>query len=54
LKAFGITILLLVIRLIFDYLNYDVLSVTNLITAFIGGAIFTIAIVYTGTLTDYS
>jgi hypothetical protein len=53
LKAFGITISLLIVRLIFDYLNLDVLSVTNLITAFIGGAIFTIAIIFTGTLTDY-
>ena len=53
LKAFGITVSLLVIRLVFDYLNFDILSVTNLITAFIGGAIFTIAIIFTGTLTDY-
>jgi hypothetical protein len=52
-KAFGITISLLVVRLIFDYLNFDILSVTNLITAFIGGAIFTIAIIFAGTLTDY-
>jgi hypothetical protein len=52
-KAFGITLALLVVRLIFDYLNFDVLSVTNLITAFIGGAIFTIAIIFAGTLTDY-
>ena len=52
-KAFAITIILLVIRLVFDLLNYDILTVTNLITAFIGGAIFTIAIIYTGTLTDY-
>jgi hypothetical protein len=52
-KAFAITISLLIIRLAFDYLNYDILAVTNLITAFIGGAIFTIAIIYTGTLTDY-
>jgi hypothetical protein len=44
---------LLVVRLVFDYLNFDILSVTNLITAFIGGAIFTIAIIFTGTLTDY-
>ena len=36
LKAFGITVSLLVIRLVFDYLNFDILSVTNLITAFIG------------------
>jgi hypothetical protein len=53
LKAFGITVSLLVVRLVFDYLNFDILSVTNLITAFIGGAIFTIAIIFAGTLTDY-
>jgi hypothetical protein len=53
LKAFGITLSLLLVRLVFDYLNFDILSVTNLITAFIGGAIFTIAIIFTGTLTDY-
>ncbi len=52
-KAFGITLALLVVRLVFDYLNFDVLSVTTLITAFIGGAIFTIAIIFAGTLTDY-
>ena len=53
LKAFGITLSLLVVRLVFDYLNFDALSVTTLITAFIGGAIFTIAIIFAGTLTDY-
>lgn len=42
-----------IVRLFFDYLKFDILSVTNLITAFIGGAIFTIAINFTGTLTDY-
>ena len=52
-KAFGITLSLLMVRLVFDYLNFDILSVTNLITAFIGGAIFTIAIIFAGTLTDY-
>jgi len=52
-KAFGITISLLMVRLVFDYLNFDILAVTNLITAFIGGAIFTIAIIFAGTLTDY-
>ena len=41
------------VRLVFDYLNFDILTVTNLITAFIGGAIFTIAIIFAGTLTDY-
>ena len=52
-KALGITLALLVVRLVFDYLGFDILSVTNLITAFIGGAIFTIAIIFAGTLTDY-
>jgi hypothetical protein len=52
-KAFGITLSLLLVRLVFDYLNFDILTVTNLITAFIGGAIFTIAIIFAGTLTDY-
>ena len=53
LKAFGITLPLLVVRLIFDYLQFDILPVTNLISAFISGAIFTIAIIYSGTLVDY-
>ena len=53
LKAFGITLALLVFRLVFDYLKFDILPVTNLITAFISGAIFTIAIIYSGTLIDY-
>jgi len=52
-KAAGITGALLVVRLVFDYLNYDVLSLTNLITAFISGAIFTIAIIFAGVLTDF-
>jgi hypothetical protein len=38
---------------VFDYINFDVLSLTNLITAFIGGAIFTIAIIFAGVLTDF-
>jgi len=53
LKASGITLSLLIVRLVIDYLKLDILSVTNLITAFIGGAIFTIAIIFAGTLTDY-
>jgi hypothetical protein len=52
-RAAGITGILLVVRLVFDYLNYDVLSLTNLITAFISGAIFTIAIIFAGVLTDF-
>jgi hypothetical protein len=45
-KAAGITGVLLVVRLVSDYLNYDVLSLTNLITAFISGAVFTVAIIF--------
>lgn len=52
-KAAGITGILLIVRWLFDYLNFDVLSLTNLITAFISGAIFTIAIIFAGVLTDY-
>lgn len=52
-KAAGITGVLLMVRLVFDYLNYDVLSLTNLITAFISGAIFTVAIIFAGVLTDF-
>lgn len=52
-KALGITAVLVVIRLVIDVTNYDILNLTNLVTAFIGGAIFTVAIIFTGTLTDY-
>lgn len=53
LRATGFTFVLLVARVIFDYLNLDIFSLTNLITAFISGAIFTIAIIFAGVLTDY-
>lgn len=53
LKSLGITALLLVARFIIDRAGLDVLTLSTLITAFIGGAIFTVAIIFTGTLTDY-
>lgn len=53
LKALSITMVLLIVRLVIDLLRFDILSVTNLITAFVGGAMFTVAIILTGTLTDY-
>ena len=52
-KALAITAILLVIRLAIDSAGLDILSVTNLVTAFVGGAIFTIAIILTGTLADF-
>ncbi len=53
LKSLGITAVLLVLRFLFDFFNLDVLTLSTLVTAFIGGAIFTVAIIFTGTLTDY-
>lgn len=52
-KALGITAVLVAIRLVIDISNYDILTLNNLVTAFIGGAIFTVAIIFTGTLADY-
>ncbi len=52
-KALVITAILVVVRLVIDISNYDILALTNLITAFIGAAIFTIAIIFAGTLADY-
>lgn len=52
-KVFGIVIVLLVLRFIIDYYHYDVITLNTLTTAFIGAVIFTIAIIFTGTLTDY-
>jgi hypothetical protein len=52
-KAAVITAILLVVRLAFDYLNLNVLTLTNLVTAFITGAIFTVGIILAGVLTDY-
>ena len=53
LKALAITALLLIVRLAIDLAGLDILTVTNLVTAFVGGAIFTIAIILTGTLADF-
>jgi hypothetical protein len=52
-KALGITAVLMIIRVIIDIANYDILALTNLITAFIGAAIFTVAVIFAGTLADY-
>lgn len=52
-KALLVTAVLVVIRLIIDISNYDIIALTNLVTAFIGAAIFTVAVIFTGTLSDY-
>ncbi|MDD1718929.1 MAG: hypothetical protein LUQ25_02605 [Methanoregulaceae archaeon] len=52
-KALAFTAVLVIIRLVIDISSYDILALTTLITAFIGAAIFTVAVIFTGTLTDY-
>jgi hypothetical protein len=52
-KATAILALLVILKLGVDYLNLDVVSAGPIITAFVAGLIFTIAIIFTGTLTDY-
>jgi len=53
LKATIILVALIILKLGIDYLNLDVVSAGPIITAFVAGVIFTIAIIFTGTLTDY-
>lgn len=52
-KAVVMMIILLVIRTIIDFLGFDVVPINAIVGAFITGAIFTIAIIFTGTFTDY-
>src|SRR5512136_2919499 len=52
-RSLGITGVLVIFRLIFDFAQLDIIALTTLLTAFIGGAIFTVAIIFTGTLADF-
>lgn len=54
LKASIIVLVLLALKfLVIDYFSLDVISINPVITAIIAGVIFTIAILFTGTLSDY-
>jgi hypothetical protein len=54
LKSGIIVIVLLVLKfLVVDYFELDVISINPVVTAIIAGVIFTIAILFTGTLSDY-
>jgi hypothetical protein len=53
LKAAIITIILLVIRTVIDLNGLDTVPINPVVGAFISGAIFTIAIIFTGTFTDF-
>ena len=52
-KAVIITLLLLIPRTIIDILGYDTVPINPVVGAFISGAIFTLAIIFTGTFTDF-
>jgi len=52
-KAVIFTILLLIPRTIIDILGYDTVPINPVVGAFISGAIFTLAIIFTGTFTDF-
>jgi hypothetical protein len=52
-KALAITAFLLIVRLAIYFAGMDILKVTSLIIALVCGAIFTIAIILTGTLADF-
>jgi hypothetical protein len=51
--ALGISVVLLVARFIIDTLNLDLISINTVIGSFVGAAIFTIAIILAGTMTDF-
>jgi hypothetical protein len=52
-KALVIMLLLLIPRTIIDTLGYDTVPINPVVGAFITGAIFTIAIIFSGTFTDF-
>jgi len=52
-KAIFIMIVLLIVRTVVDLAGLDVIPITPVVGAFITGAIFTIAIIFTGTFTDF-
>gem|GEM_PF-823889 len=52
-KAVTITLLLLVPRTLIDTMGFDTIPINPVVGAFITGAIFTIAIIFTGTFSDF-
>jgi len=52
-RAAVFTAALFAVKMVFEYLNYDMLSLSTLITVFISGAIFSITIIFAGVLSDY-
>lgn len=52
-KSFCLVVILIIARIIIDYYNLDVITINSITSALVTGVIFTIAVIFTGTLTDY-
>lgn len=52
-RSFFLIIILVIARIIIDSFNLDVITVNPIISSLVTGVIFTIAVIFTGTLTDY-
>ena len=53
LKSLGLTICLVIVKIVIDILGLDSLETSPVITAIVAGVIFTIAIIFSGVLADY-
>lgn len=53
LKSLGLTLVLVIIKIVVDILGLDSLETSPVITAIVAGVIFTIAIIFSGVLSDY-
>jgi len=53
LRALGIVTVLVGIKMVIDMFGLDVITVSPVITAIVAGVIFTIAIIFSGVLTDF-
>jgi hypothetical protein len=52
-KTMGIVLVLLAFKVIISFAGWEIFPMNALVTAFIGAVIFTLAIIFTGTLVDY-
>lgn len=52
-KAIVCAVIMIILRYIVDYYGYDVIPVNALLGALVTGVVFTIAMILTGTLSDY-
>lgn len=53
LKVAVIVLVLIIMKIFVEFFNLDLISISPLITAFVGGVIFIIAFILAGTLSDY-